>query len=587
MVEQAHDVETKYALFQHTQVTGHNTLDFLRELGESELHEIRSANTVAREAAWNTPHHALAEGLERAQAALLEVVAETTESLDVRKGRFATAVEGLLTAATTHATDWVSWLADVTPPDNPVDADTVTTPQDLSESGPVATLADSSARFEASDPVKTAHALITAPDFAVKVIPDEVPDAELLSPSNGICVRLSDWNGTLAPELTLLAHAGFELIQPQLDRASKVIHAIFAESPAGSPVIAPEPSPTDGWTTRFTLESVDVGAARAAQSLALQARSLASDITRSEDRKRQPDSPTAPAPEAPVDASTTLDGEGAAQTGPASLTSVVLDLHRIVDALGRTLDGLASAWAQRFPAQEYIAALQVETQQASSLLLPIQRAIESQGVALKDVGHAGELPGYPLQPGEVAAWSSEASHELLWTYESTALMHALHQHVQALEDLGIPARLAIAGGSVTTLEFEPLRTGTLRASGHLIARLTSEVSSTTASMVDGTPTTHVPATQTDDLRRAAMLSLSLGLPEAVLIYVIRLCDALTLDLSEDEEALIETARREVGGYVSGRPTSIGVVHILADSLFRIVDRHSAHLGQAAESSSGN
>lgn len=587
MAEQVHGAETKYALFQHTQVAGHNTFDMLRELGESELHEIRNANSVVREAAWNTPHHAFAEARERAQAALLEVATETTEALDVRKDRFATAIEELLTAATAHATDWANWLADATPPDNPVDADTAATQQqDTPESNPVETHADRFARFNTSEPVKTAHALITASDFAVTVIPGEVSDAELLSPSNGICVRLSDWTGALAPELTLLAHAGFELIQPQLDRASKLVHAIFAESPAGSPVIAPAPSPTDGWTAKFTLESVDIGAARAAQALALQARSLANDITRRGDRKHQPDRPTAPAPEA-ADASIRLDGEGATQTEPASLTSVVPDLHRIVDALGTTLDGLASAWAQRFPAQEYVAALQVEKQQASSLLLPIQRALESQGTALKDVGHAGELPGYPLQPGEVAAWSSEASPKLLWTYESTALMHALHQHVQALEDLGIPARLAIAGGSVTTLEFEPLRTATLRASGHLIARLSHEVSSTTASMVDGNLTTHVPATQTGDLKRAAILSLSLGLPEALLIYVIRLCDALALDLSDDETALIETARREVGGYVSGRPTSIGVVHVLADSLARIIDRQGAHLGREAESSGGD
>jgi hypothetical protein len=185
----------------------------------------------------------------------------------------------------------------------------------------------------------------------------------------------------------------------------------------------------------------------------------------------------------------------------------------------------------------------------------------------------------------MADWSSTSSAEHLWTYQSAATLHALQLYVAALHDLGAPAKLKIERGKPPEVEFDSLRPGALHASARLLIELTEENAVSLASFT-GRDFGDLGVAPTPDyllrqLVRAVKTSQTFGLPEALLVYALRLLPVLKFEPNESETRIVEAARAEAIRYISGELSSRGVVLMLADALVQVAAAHQAEEGDNA------
>ena len=552
------------ALFQVDKIGDATNFELVRELTASEGERLTAAQQLARRVARTTPYHSLEVARARFWESLAQAATEATEDPEVRRARCAGALERLLTVVAGHGAEWLAWLADVL-------GDRVEVP---------AAVGKTIDAFTASDAAQTAARLASVSDRDLELLQGEHLDAVARSESEGLQVRVGAWLADLEQQAILAMDTGLQAVKAPLDEASRFVLNLAAEVMTGTPIVAPTPT-NQGWDGTVNLGAVDVAAVRAAQSLAWQARTFAAQIRAKNKGGTQPPSRSHADPEEPGEPSDAGgDGDGLEQrqherNEPAELPSVMVNLHSVIDAMAGNVDGLVSQWSRRFAPDEFAQALETERAQISSLFQPLQRALEVESAAAVEAGHPNTLPGYPVPLHEMPAWSSAVPAEQLWTYQSVATLHALQLCIAALEDTGKPAKFKFEQGKNVEIEFEPLRASALHASGRLLAELTEENAVTLASLT-GRDLGELGLAPTPDylvrqLVRALKTSQAFGLPEASLVYTLRLLSVLDFEAEEAEAEIIEAADAEVILYVSGQAASRGVALMLADALARVAD----------------
>lgn len=547
------------ALFQVDNFGGVTNFDFVREMTDAEYERLTEAGNFVRRVARMTPYHSLDAARARYLESLSQAVANSTEDVEVRRTRCAAALGQLFTVVAGHGDEWRPWVADV------LGRDVEEVPSTVDEAVEA---------FTGSTAAQAAEQLASASDGVLELFPGEEPDALVRSEIEGLQVRVGEWLANLEQQTLLVMDAGLQAVKVQLDDASRFVLNLAAEVMTGSPIVAPKPT-NHGWDPKFEPSVIDVAAVRAAQSLEWRVRTFATQI-RDENRSSE----QAPSPSQAA-AGSTGDGEGLEEeeqddAEPVELPSVMVNLHRVIDAMVDNVDGLVSQWAQKFPAEEFAQALEIERAQVPSLIQPWQRALEAESAVAGEAGYPNTLPGYPVALDEMAAWSSAAPVEQLWTYQSAATVHAFQLYVAALEDLGKPSKLKFERGKVLELEFNPLRAAALHASARLLVELTEENAVTLAGLT-GKDLDELGVAPASDylvrqLVRAVKTSQAFGLPEVLLVYALRLLSVLDFRADESEAKLLEAAKAEVIRYISGEATSRGVALMLADALVHAGDK---------------
>jgi hypothetical protein len=560
------------ALFQVDKIGGVTTFEFVREVTATEGERLTAAEQLVRRVARTTPYHSLEVARARFWESLAQAAAEATEDPEVRRARCAGALEQLLTVVAGHGAEWLAWLADVL---------------DGKAEVPAA-VGEAVDTFTVSQAAQAAAQLASVSDRELELLQGDQLDAVARSESEGLQVRVRAWLADLEEQAILAMDAGLQAVKAPLDDASRFVLNLAAEVMTGTPIVAPTPT-NQGWDATVTFGAVDVAAVRAAQSLVWQARTFAAQIRAKNRGGTQPPSHSQAGPEEPGDAGGDSDGLELEQqdgTEPAELPLVMVNLHSVIDAMARNIDGLVSQWSKRFATDEFAQALETEQAQISSLLQPLQRALKVESAAAVEAGYPNTLPGYPVPLYEMPAWSSAVPAEQLWTYQSVATVHALQLYIAALEDIGKPARFKFEQGKELEVEFEPLRAAALHASGRLLAELTEENAVTLAGLT-GRGLGELGLAPTPDylvrqIVRALMTSQAFGLPEALLVYTLRLLSVLDFEADESEAEIIEAAQAEVLRYISGQATSRGVALILADALVRVADSAQERLRMSAQ-----
>lgn len=578
------------ALFQMADIGGVTTFHFVRDVPAAEAERLNAANTFVRRIARSTPYHSLRDAQARLQESLAHASHDhTTEGPTVRQERCSGAFEDLMAAVVDHGAAWMRWVQDArsigeayAPSDGPHDEAPHDGPMVGQGGAPLLPSLDQAVEdFVNSPPARMARAVASAPDRGLHLLPGDEPDAVVQSESARLEFRLNDWAGDLSQRSILLADAGLRAMRKPLDAASRQVLDVWAEVMAGTAVIAPQPS-EHGWEREFTIGTVDVQAARDAQSVALQARGLADQIRRREhENTPSPASPSSPAPSSREPAQEDGDADkphGAETDGDASadLPTVAINLHRAIEAIAANVDGLSSQWAVRFDPEQFAQALETERALVSSLLQPLMRAMDAESRAASEAGIPHTLPRYPVPIDELPKWSSNAPAQQLWLHQSAATLLAFQSYLGALEQLGAPAKLSWAQGSQPEVEFEPLRAAALHASGRLLAELMEE-NAVTLTGLTGRRLEEFGVAPTHDqliaqLVRAVRFSQSFGLPEASLVYMLRLTSLLDIEGGLEVE-ILQTARTEIGRYVAGEPASRGVALMLADAIAGVADAH--------------
>ncbi|MHB8188180.1 MAG: hypothetical protein ACYDDU_19360 [Dermatophilaceae bacterium] len=551
------------ALFQVDKIGGVTTFEFVREVTATEGERLTAAEQLVRRVARTTPYHSLEVARARFWESLAQASTEATEDPEVRRARCAGALERLLTVVAGHGTEWLAWLADV-----------------LGGKAEVpAAVGEAIDAFTGTQAAQTAARLAWVSDRELELLQGDHLDAVARSETEGLQVQVRGWLADLEEQAILAMDAGLQAVKAPLDDASRFVLNLAAEVMTGTPIVAPTPT-TQGWDS-VNLGAVDVAAVRAAQSLSWQSRTFAAQIRAKNRGGTQPPSPSQAGPEEPGEPGDAGgDGDGLEQeqqdsSEPADLPAVMVNLHGVIDAMARNVDGLVRQWSKRFATDEFAQALETEQAQISSLLHPLQRALQVESAAAGEAGYSNTLPGYPVPLHEMPAWSSAVPAEQLWTYQSVATVHAVQLYIAALEDIGKPARFKFEQGKELEVEFEPLAAAALHASGRLLAELIEENAVTLADLT-GKNLGELGLAPTPDylvrqLVRALKTSQAFGLPEASLIYTLRLLSALDFEADESEAEIIEAAQAEVIRYISGQAASRGVALILADALVQVAD----------------
>lgn len=562
---------TTMALLQTGVIAGVTTFDVVRELRSDEVERIAESERVVRRVGSATPYHQLEAVIARFQESMTQALDVTSESATVRHDRCASALTEIVDSVLQHLESWRTWLADF--PEIPPGAETAL------------------AGFASSDCVQVAGRVQTedAPALDLLATPDQEAVLRLADGTVvGVTARLA---ATRAWAVEVL-DAALRLVQDRLDEASRFLLALSAEVLAGTPVVAP--MPTDrGWDATFNLGLLDVAAVRAAQSVAWQARVLAADAsrksTRNSDAATQASQTERPGPNpvSPDDQPSVGTSSPEGDSQPRPLPAILTDLSRIVDALVGNVEGLASQWAQRFPADEYQRAMASEREYAASLVVPLQRALQAEEEMARSSGHSDTLPVYPLPTEQMVAWSSDSPDEELWIYQSAATIHALQLYLQSLEQMGAPSKLSVTNGQVASLEFEPARSVGLHASARLLVDVIEENALTLGRLtdrgIDDFGLSQSPGKDTQRLLSAIRTSQAFGLPEASVLYTLRLIHHLGASLGRHEAALVEQANAEVARFIGYENSSKGVVLMIADALARVADRALEHASDGTPS----
>jgi hypothetical protein len=556
-------------LFQVGKFGGATQFELVRALSAAEIQAISAAATLVRQVAWTTPYHALASTRTQFSESFEQVTTEGSENFETRLNRCATALNELAEQISGHGEEWLSWVTEI------LGVETVP-----------GAVAQAVSGFGASEAATSAQRLATGDDFELEFIGTDPSDAVVRSADRAFQVQISRWLAEVEKQVVLVMDAGLQAVKEPLDMASAVIMRVSAEAMAGSPVIAPLPT-EDGWEATFDPGIIDAGTVRAAQSLSWQARTFASQITQdSADASHDgpleagADDPPETADEAGCGGSVESSTEVEAGESPA-LPAIAADLHRVIDAMVANVDGLVSQWSMRFPLQEFTRALEVERAQAASLVQPLLRAVARESEAADQAGLSSTVQQYPPLPEELAEWSSLVPAERLWTYQSAATVHSLQLYLAALEDAGMPARLQAVQGRAVEIEFDPLRSTALYASARLLAELLEENAGALETLKGRNTVLRNVARETETLSqqlgRSVKISRLLGLPEAQLVYALRLITVLDLKVTDAEAKVIEAARSEAVRYAEGEQASRGVIVMLADGLIQIVSRAQAEV----------
>lgn len=257
------------------------------------------------------------------------------------------------------------------------------------------------------------------------------------------------------------------------------------------------------------------------------------------------------------------------------LPPLIVELHGVLDAIAANAAGLTRQWGERFDSAEYYAAMESDRNAISSFLVQITRAMKLQDGAATVAGVPNVIPQLPVPLADISQWASSAPEDQLWRYQTIAVIGALQSYMYALEQLGKPARLEWKQGRVTTQEFEPMRVAVLQQQGRLLAEVVEESVSTLANLVDDPRLDLGVAPESDgqyqQLVRSYRLAHNLGSPEASLLHLVRFLSSEKSGVDKEYSPLIANAKSELLRYAAGKPSSRGVILMLADALARAVD----------------
>lgn len=533
----------------------------IRRLSRDETRQIFEATELVRLVARATPFHRFRRLRLRYEESLAQAVAETTESLDVRAERCADAFEDLLHAILDQDTEWEGWISRA----GGASSDELATE-----------LQSSLGAYRSCSAARTAERLSATSDLQLSLVASEEPSAVATSVSMGLELDLSEWLAGVDRSLGPVLHSALNAVQEPLDVACKLLLRVAAEGMTGIPIVAPEPT-EEGWHATFDPYGIDVTAARQAQVLARQAAALVAQThgagppdTDASLEAVEPGSVETDAEPRQADDEPSPDSDG------PFLAEVSVDLHRVLDGMAANVEGLESQWARRFEPREYALAMESERGLAASLLLPLQRALERESATATAAGHPDTLPEYPVPIEELGNWSSAAPDEELWTYQSTAVVHAFQMYLASLDEAEQPSRVTIAQGEPTALEFDPTCAASIRASGRMLVELFDENAATlrrlTGQNLDGLGVERAADAEFRQFARAIRVTQSFGLPEATLLYTLRLLANLDVDPNTAQASFIAAARAELHRQTSDERASRGVALMMSDALARIADQ---------------
>lgn len=258
----------------------------------------------------------------------------------------------------------------------------------------------------------------------------------------------------------------------------------------------------------------------------------------------------------------------------SDLVSVLVNLEKVLDAIVEASDGLTAEWSGRFAEVDFVKTLNLERERAMSLVFLFKSVIEHEDLMLAESGIDSTLSSYPVQPDQLAKWSSGKSAAELWGFQATATIVAFEELLAAMENSGAPRRFEFVRGERPNIEFDPLRTAALTATGRLLIELLSENAETfeelTGRDLSGAGVKVDSSWQDRALTRGLFGSGLLGLPQAQVLYSLRLIKSSNMKLSETDQRLIHAAEAELLRWIEGEETSIGLSLLLADALTNIL-----------------
>lgn len=356
---------------------------------------------------------------------------------------------------------------------------------------------------------------------------------------DGESIAVAGWLNDIEVQTVLIADTMLGLMEDVFAESARVILGVASEVLSGQPILLHAPlvgggGAADAQLPKLDLGAIDAAAVAAADTFMVSARSMASDIR------------NGPAPAESWAIPTPVADSHPDQVHPEeehpALPELFFDLREVADAIAKNVEGLASRWARSFDAAEFLACVENEKELAASLVRPIQRALQK----TDEPGGGKVLPTFPVAASDLPGWIDDNGDSVA----AVSVLTVLGDYLQSLQDV-TQARRVDLRDEIVDIEFDPFRTTTAHRQARLLAELTREDD------------------EEDEqrLRTAIYLCSRLGLPEAQLLYSLRLLGRRGTPHQDAMASAVEL----VEAFASGRVSELARHVIIAGALTRELD----------------
>jgi hypothetical protein len=536
------------------------TFSLIRHVAADEVKSIKRAHAILNKAISGTPHHELLRRTEGLTSARASLVANSTESLEIRRGRFAAALNEIVEHLRAYGDRWDEWLDELAEGDADVAS---------------AKLVEAKQRFHADPLVLKLLSLTGVASESIKIVGAQQDPQVVIAvgPEPAILV-----DGLLQQVLLRdmpVIHEYFNAAKPVIDAASKLVLSIFSECLLGDPILGPaDPS---AHHANWSITAIQPGWAKSAQLLMLRVRQAAKQVE-SEAKGSGPAagsvdvqaaqetimSPSQPAP-------TEQGGEpnGAEEVTQDPLSEIPIDLSSVVESLLGREDSLRQKWSDHYPHEEFFQAAAEEREFFMSFAVASEQVLKQCHRTFEDAGVDVDLPNFPPTASDLAEWSM-TTPQAQWRQLAIGFLIASQVMADAMARLDHPVTLQIAHGVVENLVFDPAAVAALSGSARQLRAVSAELEKGAYVIA---PTGNFPVTvgsvdSIEELRIAFRSAYALGLPEAALIYATRILAIQESDHPEVEQ-ILDNARGLLAAFVGGSDAARGSMLGLAHGMFAL------------------